>query len=256
MKRYRLLQGVSLEELAKRVIDLGGGPSLGSLQQMEKGLLSPGRADGRVIAQALGTTVKWLLESGTSSDAPDEMKAPPTREELEVEEEAVKRRVLTAASEVANARRRHVRAKEQVEAARQQEDLAFMVFDRLSTQLTELQIDYQYVLGRIDSLRAASGEETIKQAVFIDAADEAASKETSLGAKLSEARARLGLTPEQVAAAAQMLPSVLTAIELDRFDVLGEDVSVRGHIRVLARAYGMEAGPLIAQYDAQHGDRK
>jgi transcriptional regulator with XRE-family HTH domain len=255
VKRYRRLQNVSIEELAKRVIDLGGGLSLDDLKQMEKGTRSPGGAEGRVIAQALGTTVNWLLDSVSSSDAPDEMKAPATREELEAEEEAVKRRIFVAASDLAHARKRHIRAKEQVEVARRQEELAFMVLDKLNSQMTELQVDYQYVLGRIDSLRAASGEEMIKHLVFVDPPKGDVSEGSSIGAKLAEARRRLGLTTEQVAAAARIRPSVLTAIERDQFDALGGAVHARGHIRALAQAYGVDAGSLIAQYDVQHGSR-
>ncbi|MEU5707911.1 helix-turn-helix domain-containing protein [Streptomyces flaveolus] len=259
MKRYRKLLGVSVEELANRVSHFTRDLPLKNLMSLESGTRSLRMHEAEAIAKALDTTTDWLLTSGLDEDAPEEMRWPPNDEELAVEAKAVERRIFEVASEVNHARNRYAQARELVEAAHAQADMAAAFLDQVSTRKAELERNYQYLLGRIDSLRAAKGQEPIFQASFeVGAAPAPGSGQSlendgSLGEKLSEARRRAGMTEEEVSSLTRVRPSILQAVERDQFALLGGDVYARGYIRALSRAYDIDADPLIEQYEAQHG---
>ncbi|KAF4405237.1 helix-turn-helix domain-containing protein [Streptomyces lycii] len=77
----------------------------------------------------------------------------------------------------------------------------------------------------------------------------------SVGRALQQARIDAGLTVEQVSTTTRVRIPIVHAIEQDDFTRCGGDVYARGHIRTLARAVGVDATPLIEQYDAEHGGR-
>lgn len=74
----------------------------------------------------------------------------------------------------------------------------------------------------------------------------------SVGETLSHARRSLGLSLDDVSADTRIRASVVAAIEADNFEPCGGAVYARGHIRSIARVVGLDAGPLIAEFDASH----
>lgn len=75
----------------------------------------------------------------------------------------------------------------------------------------------------------------------------------SVGARLTEARELAGLTVEDVSRTTRIRATLIRAIEADDFGPCGGAVYARGHIRSIAAAIGVDAAPLIADYDAEHG---
>ncbi|MFI1016571.1 helix-turn-helix domain-containing protein [Streptomyces sp. NPDC020965] len=77
----------------------------------------------------------------------------------------------------------------------------------------------------------------------------------SIGRLLHQARIESGLTADEVSATTRVRVPIVHAIEQDDFARSGGDVYARGHIRMIARAVGLDPDPLVAQYDAEHGGR-
>jgi transcriptional regulator with XRE-family HTH domain len=74
----------------------------------------------------------------------------------------------------------------------------------------------------------------------------------SVGETLSHARRSLGLSLDDVSADTRIRASVVASIENDEFGPCGGAVYARGHIRSIARVLGIDADPLIAEFDAAH----
>ncbi|HWC35648.1 MAG TPA: RodZ domain-containing protein [Mycobacteriales bacterium] len=74
----------------------------------------------------------------------------------------------------------------------------------------------------------------------------------SVGETLSHARRSLGLSLDDVSADTRIRASVVASIENDDFSMCGGAVYARGHIRSIARVLGIDAAPLIAEFDASH----
>ncbi len=77
----------------------------------------------------------------------------------------------------------------------------------------------------------------------------------SVGSALRRARVDAGLTIDEVSTSTRVRVPIVQGIEQDDFSRCGGDVYARGHIRVLARAVGLDPDGLIAQFDADHGGR-
>ncbi|POX44677.1 DUF4115 domain-containing protein [Streptomyces sp. Ru71] len=77
----------------------------------------------------------------------------------------------------------------------------------------------------------------------------------SVGRALQQARIAAGLTVDDVSNATRVRIAIVHAIEADDFAPCGGDVYARGHIRTLAKAVHLDPGPLVEQYDADHGGR-
>ncbi|GAA2341008.1 helix-turn-helix domain-containing protein [Streptomyces sparsogenes] len=77
----------------------------------------------------------------------------------------------------------------------------------------------------------------------------------SVGRALQQARIAAGLTVDEVSTTTRVRVPLVRGIEQDDYSRCGGDVYARGHIRVLARAVGLDADALVAQYDAEHGGR-
>jgi len=73
----------------------------------------------------------------------------------------------------------------------------------------------------------------------------------SIGSRLSEAREAKGLQLEQAAEAMRLSPDVLEALEANRFDTLGAQVFVKGHLRQYAHLLDIDADAIIEGYDRQ-----
>ena len=74
----------------------------------------------------------------------------------------------------------------------------------------------------------------------------------TVGSELSKARIAQGLSLADVAAQTRVRASLLGAMEADDFGLCGGAVYARGHIRSFAAVVGLDAAPLIADYDAHH----
>jgi hypothetical protein len=71
----------------------------------------------------------------------------------------------------------------------------------------------------------------------------------SVGETLAEARSRAGLSVDELSERTKIRGTVIRCIEQDDYDACGGDVFVRGYVRALASAVGIDARPLIREYD-------
>lgn len=76
----------------------------------------------------------------------------------------------------------------------------------------------------------------------------------SIGQTLAAARREAGLSVDDVSAKTRLRATVIRAIENDDFSLCGGDFYARAHLRTLAGIVGADAGALVAEYDATHGD--
>lgn len=252
VKRFRKYKGVTLQELAALLSGYGEGITQTQLERFENGTLLPRPGDATAIAEALGTTVQWLLRSAFSGDAPDELKGPPTEEELQAEAKAVENRIFDVGAQANEARTRLTQARRAEEDARQQSAHAMNRLQQADSQRLELERQYHYLLGRIDSLRAANGEPLALEVVPVFENDDESLPEghVYVGRTLERAREAAEMPISELSKRTRIRQGVIRAIEIGDFSVCGEEVFARiGHIRVLARALGLDPQPLIAAFD-------
>ncbi len=76
----------------------------------------------------------------------------------------------------------------------------------------------------------------------------------SVGEALAEARSRAGLSVAELSERTRIRGTVIRCIERDDYDACGGDVFVRGYVRALAGAVGIDAQPLIREYDKARTD--
>jgi cytoskeletal protein RodZ len=74
----------------------------------------------------------------------------------------------------------------------------------------------------------------------------------SIGEVLADARCRLGLSVSEVSRRTRIRATIIWGIEQDDYSACGGDFYVRGHIRAIAGAVGVDPAPLIHQFDATH----
>jgi cytoskeletal protein RodZ len=77
---------------------------------------------------------------------------------------------------------------------------------------------------------------------------------TSVGAALAAAREQRGLSVADVAERTRIRSTLIRDIEADRFDRCGGMVYARGHLRNIAQVVGLDPGPLLERFDAEHGN--
>jgi hypothetical protein len=77
----------------------------------------------------------------------------------------------------------------------------------------------------------------------------------TVGEALAEARTRAGLSVGEISERTRVRESVILGIERDDYDACGGDLFVRGYVRVIADAVGIDAQPLISAYDQTHSNR-
>jgi hypothetical protein len=71
----------------------------------------------------------------------------------------------------------------------------------------------------------------------------------TVGEALAEARYRAGLTVDEVSERTRIREAVIRGIEQDDYGACGGDLYVRGYVRAIAGAIGIDAQPLIREYD-------
>jgi cytoskeletal protein RodZ len=72
----------------------------------------------------------------------------------------------------------------------------------------------------------------------------------SVGEALAEARGAAGLSVDELSERTAIREIVIRSIERDEFDSLGGDLYVRGYLRKIAGAVGIDPRPLIREFDA------
>jgi Helix-turn-helix domain len=71
----------------------------------------------------------------------------------------------------------------------------------------------------------------------------------TVGEALTEARYQAGLSVDELSQRTRIRETVIRSIERDDYDACGGDVYVRGYVRAIAGAVGIDAQPLIREYD-------
>jgi hypothetical protein len=74
----------------------------------------------------------------------------------------------------------------------------------------------------------------------------------TIGEALAEARNKAGLSIDQVSERTRIREMVIRGIERDDYDACGGDLYIRGYVRVIAGVVGIDAQPLIREYDLTH----
>ncbi|MFA1549992.1 helix-turn-helix domain-containing protein [Actinomadura chokoriensis] len=75
----------------------------------------------------------------------------------------------------------------------------------------------------------------------------------SIGETLAEERQRAGLSVTQVSLQTRIRETVIRGMEADDFSACGGNFYARGHIRSISRVIGIDAEPLVAEFDDGHG---
>jgi len=71
----------------------------------------------------------------------------------------------------------------------------------------------------------------------------------TVGEVLTEARYQAGLSVDELSQRTRIRETVIRSIERDDYDACGGDLYVRGYVRAIAGAVGIDAQPLIREYD-------
>lgn len=74
----------------------------------------------------------------------------------------------------------------------------------------------------------------------------------SVGTTLTEARERAGMTLTQVADQTMIRRTLVENIEADDYHACGGEFYARMHIKSIAHAVGLDAAPLLAEFDREH----
>jgi cytoskeletal protein RodZ len=75
----------------------------------------------------------------------------------------------------------------------------------------------------------------------------------TVGEEIADARGAAGLSVDEVSERTRIRETVIRSIERNDFDALGGDLYVRGYLRAIAGAVGIDAQPLIREFDATRG---
>jgi cytoskeletal protein RodZ len=71
----------------------------------------------------------------------------------------------------------------------------------------------------------------------------------TVGESLTEARHQAGLSVDELSERTRIRGTVIRSIERDDYDACGGELYVRGYVRAIAGAVGIDAQPLIREYD-------
>lgn len=78
-------------------------------------------------------------------------------------------------------------------------------------------------------------------------------QEQSIGALLAAARQSSGLTVEQLSKITRIREAIINALERDEFAESGSDFYIRGHVKTIAAAVGLDPEAVVHHYDQLHG---
>ena len=71
----------------------------------------------------------------------------------------------------------------------------------------------------------------------------------TVGETLTEARSQAGLSVDELSERTRIRGTVIRSIEQDDYEACGGDLYVRGYVRAIAGAVGIDAQPLIREFD-------
>jgi hypothetical protein len=71
----------------------------------------------------------------------------------------------------------------------------------------------------------------------------------TVGESLTQARHEAGLSIDELSERTRIRETVIRSIEHDEYEACGGDIYVRGYVRAIAGAVGIDAQPLIREYD-------
>jgi eukaryotic-like serine/threonine-protein kinase len=77
----------------------------------------------------------------------------------------------------------------------------------------------------------------------------------TIGEALAEARNKAGLSIDEVSERSRVRETVIRGIERDDYEACGGDLYIRGYVRVIAGVVGIDAQPLIREYDLTHSGK-
>ncbi|WP_234024473.1 helix-turn-helix domain-containing protein [Streptomyces sp. HGB0020] len=267
LMRLREAQGLSLKQLSERVAAKGVHIHPHDLTLIANGRRALRPAEADVLAKALGTTVQDLLLADLQEKSSDALRAPSTEHELEEQVRAAEERLFAVSSFMNEAARRLTAAHErlavaarELEAARNAANAARAVYQDAEAEKADLQHQYTYLLGRIDSLRAAKKAETGQQGRLGQSHTEEKRGsvldlgEITVGSMLQRGRLGSGLTVEELQKRTRIPAGVITAIESNDFSRLperGRQAHAHAHIQTLSEVLGMDYAALVKRYDAQ-----
>ncbi len=78
----------------------------------------------------------------------------------------------------------------------------------------------------------------------------------TVGETLTEARSQAGLSVDELSERTRIRGTVIRSIEQDDYEACGGDLYVRGYVRAIAGAVGIDAQPLIREFDTGRGDHE
>lgn len=78
----------------------------------------------------------------------------------------------------------------------------------------------------------------------------------SLGSEIAKARKSAGLTLDELSARTNIRTSLLKEFEEGSFKNSGGDTYARGHLRSIAKVFGVDPEPFLAQFDEEHARAK
>ena len=112
------------------------------------------------------------------------------------------------------------------------------------------------VVARLDDLEdpAAASNDAVQEglAAAVLPVRPHAATDAVIGPLVSAARARARLSIDELSDRTRIRPHVLESIEVDDFEPCGGDFYARGHLRTLARVFGLDAAELVALYDERY----
>src|ERR1700722_8027012 len=73
----------------------------------------------------------------------------------------------------------------------------------------------------------------------------------TVGESLTQARKNAGLTIDELSERTKIRATVIRSIEADDYEACGGDLYVRGYVRAIAGAIGVDAQGLIREYDRE-----
>ena len=74
----------------------------------------------------------------------------------------------------------------------------------------------------------------------------------TVGETLTEARYQAGLSVDELSERTRIRSTVIRSIEQDDYAACGGELYVRGYVRAIAGAVGIDALPLIREFDQAH----
>lgn len=74
-----------------------------------------------------------------------------------------------------------------------------------------------------------------------------------VGERVAHARRDRGMSIDDVAAATNLRPLIIEAIEAEDFQMSGGEAYVVGHLRMIAKVVGLDSDEIVAEYRGQLG---